>query len=71
MGANVLRMEIFAKFELGASYQVFVLKSPHYAKPQNVIGHFKTDTVLTTNSEHYDRNKNAIQPYSTDSQTIG
>jgi hypothetical protein len=44
MGANVLRMEIFAKFELGASYQVFVLKSPHYAKPQNVGGNYKRQT---------------------------
>jgi hypothetical protein len=41
------------------------------AKPETVIGHFKTDTVLTTNSEHYDRNKNALQSHSTDSQTIG
>src|SRR5690606_6138433 len=40
-------------------------------KPRAVIGHFKADTVLTTNSEHYDRNKNALQSHSTDSQTIG
>ncbi|MBV6462847.1 MAG: hypothetical protein OKBPIBMD_00263 [Chlorobi bacterium] len=46
MAGEVLRMNIFAKFELWCFVSTAVLKCRHYAKPRTVIAHLKDANVI-------------------------
>jgi len=48
MGADVLRINIIAKFELWCFVSSVVLKNPHYAKPRTVGCNMALDKRVAT-----------------------